>query len=101
MPEIEVETSEGLEEVNIEFFCSQCGDGICSNYLAGKTYGRKQPFFHAEPCSCQTDRIKELEAENEELQKTIDSLSIEVEDLKSEMLNIEENYNAGPRIYNT
>lgn len=71
MPEIEVETEEGSEKVNIEFYCSACGKGICNNYTAGRTFGRGQPYFHAEPCDCQTKTIAELEKEIEDLQEQI------------------------------
>ena len=72
MPDILVPTEQGEETVNIEFYCSECNKGICNNYNSGCTKGRSQPYFTAEPCSCQTDKIEELEAKIKELEKELD-----------------------------
>ncbi len=37
-------------EVDIEIFCARCGEGLCSNTTAGRTHGRKYPFFNVSPC---------------------------------------------------
>ena len=79
MPDIEVETEERLETVTIEFYCSVCGKGICSNYTPSKTRGRGQPYFNADPCNCQTDQIEELEQEVRKLEDKINELEQELE----------------------
>ena len=78
MPDIEVETEQSYETVTIEFYCNDCGRGICGNYHSGKTHHRKQAYFDAEPCSCLTNRIKELEDEVRTLEDTIDDLEMEL-----------------------
>lgn len=78
MPDIEVETEQGYETVTIEFYCNSCGRGICGNYHSGKTNLRKQAYFDADPCSCLTDRIEELEGEVHTLEDKIDDLEMEL-----------------------
>jgi len=55
--------------VNAEFelFCSECNAGICNNADERTSRKRGMPQFVVKPCSCQTDKISELEAEIESL----------------------------------
>ena len=67
MPEIMVNTENGEEYVNIEFYCSKCGQGICRLCDPGKTRCRSQPYFTVTPCECQSKQIDELEDKVERL----------------------------------
>lgn len=55
--------------VNAEFelFCSECGAGICNNADERTSRKREMTQFVVKPCSCQTDKVSELEAEIEYL----------------------------------
>ena len=68
-------------KVNIEFYCSECGKDICCKYSANETIGKDQPYFDAEPCDCQTDRIKELEGLVDDHEKTISDYEEEIKTL--------------------
>ena len=73
MPEINVNV-ECEAEVNIEFYCAECGRGICSNASPGRTKRRGQPFFDITGCDCMKDRIKELEEENKDMENELEEL---------------------------
>lgn len=75
MPDITVPVTITSEvEVNIEFYCGNCGKGICSQYEPGRTTRRGHPYFTAEPCKCQTDLIKDLASRVEDLEQELKSL---------------------------
>jgi hypothetical protein len=51
-------------EIDIEFFCGRCGAHMCQNATAGKTTGRRQPFFTIEPCEMCLERERQTGYDN-------------------------------------
>ncbi len=75
--------------VDFEAFCSVCKGGMCGNVTTRKSHQREADQIVIEPCSCQTDKVKDAEAIAEGMSDRFVELMDKNYDLKQRVKELE------------